>query len=57
MSDQPASRPGAVVVGGVGEGLGLALAGQIAETDYQIHRQHRSVWTMETEVRPYSETF
>jgi NAD(P)-dependent dehydrogenase (short-subunit alcohol dehydrogenase family) len=29
----------------------------IAETYYQIHKQHRSAWTMETEVRPYCEPF
>ena len=36
---------------------GLLNPGAIAETYYQIHRQHRSAWTMETEVRPYSEKF
>lgn len=36
---------------------GLLQPGAIAETYYQIHRQHRTAWTMETEVRPYCETF
>jgi NAD(P)-dependent dehydrogenase (short-subunit alcohol dehydrogenase family) len=36
---------------------GLLSPDAIAETYYQIHRQHRSAWTMETEVRPYCETF
>ena len=29
----------------------------IAETYWQIHAQHRTAWTMETEVRPFAETF
>ena len=29
----------------------------IAETYYQIHVQHRSAWTNETELRPFKETF
>lgn len=36
---------------------GLLQPGAIAETYYQVHRQHRSAWTLETEVRPYCETF
>jgi NAD(P)-dependent dehydrogenase (short-subunit alcohol dehydrogenase family) len=36
---------------------GLLAPSAIAETYYQIHRQHRSAWTMETEVRPYCEKF
>jgi len=36
---------------------GLLNAHAIAETYFQIHAQHRSAWTMETEVRPYCETF
>jgi NAD(P)-dependent dehydrogenase (short-subunit alcohol dehydrogenase family) len=36
---------------------GLLLPAEIAETYYQLHRQHRSAWTLETEVRPYCETF
>jgi len=36
---------------------GLLNAHAIAETYFQIHTQHRSAWTMETEVRPYCETF
>lgn len=30
---------------------------QIAETYWQIHRQHRSAWTFETQLRPWSETW
>jgi NAD(P)-dependent dehydrogenase (short-subunit alcohol dehydrogenase family) len=36
---------------------GLLAPAAIAETYYQIHRQHRSAWTLETELRPYCETF
>jgi NAD(P)-dependent dehydrogenase (short-subunit alcohol dehydrogenase family) len=36
---------------------GLLAPAAIAETYYQIHRQHRSAWIIETELRPYSETF
>lgn len=36
---------------------GLLSPAAIAETYYQIHAQQRSAWTMETEVRPYCETF
>ena len=36
---------------------GLLRPAAIAETYYQIHAQQRSAWTMETEVRPYCETF
>jgi NAD(P)-dependent dehydrogenase (short-subunit alcohol dehydrogenase family) len=36
---------------------GLLQPSAIAETYYQVHRQHRSAWTLETEVRPYCETF
>ena len=36
---------------------GLLNAAAIAETYYQIHAQQRGAWTMETEVRPYCETF
>jgi NAD(P)-dependent dehydrogenase (short-subunit alcohol dehydrogenase family) len=36
---------------------GLLVPAEIAETYYQIHRQHRSAWTLETEVRPYCEIF
>jgi NAD(P)-dependent dehydrogenase (short-subunit alcohol dehydrogenase family) len=34
---------------------GLLAPSAIAEAYYQIRRQHRSAWTMETEVRPYCE--
>jgi NAD(P)-dependent dehydrogenase (short-subunit alcohol dehydrogenase family) len=36
---------------------GLLNPAAIAETCFQIHQQHRSAWTMETEVRPYCEPF
>ena len=36
---------------------GLLSPAAIAETYYQIHLQQRTAWTMETEVRPYCETF
>jgi NAD(P)-dependent dehydrogenase (short-subunit alcohol dehydrogenase family) len=36
---------------------GLLAPRAIAETYYQIRCQHQSAWTMETEVRPYCETF
>ncbi len=35
----------------------LLDADAIAETYYRIHRQHRSAWTFETEVRPWVEKF
>jgi len=36
---------------------GLVEPEGIAETYYQIHMQHRSAWSLETEVRPYCEKF
>jgi NAD(P)-dependent dehydrogenase (short-subunit alcohol dehydrogenase family) len=36
---------------------GLLDPHAIAETYFQIHSQHRSAWTTETEVRPYCEPF
>ena len=36
---------------------GLLNPAAIAETYFQIHKQQRSAWTMETEVRPYCEPF
>ncbi len=36
---------------------GLLRPDAIAETYLQIHRQHRSAWTWEVELRPWSETF
>jgi NAD(P)-dependent dehydrogenase (short-subunit alcohol dehydrogenase family) len=36
---------------------GLLSPAAIAEMYYQIHAQQRSAWTMETEVRPYCESF
>jgi NAD(P)-dependent dehydrogenase (short-subunit alcohol dehydrogenase family) len=35
----------------------LMAPSAIAETYYQIHRQHRSAWTNETELRPFAEKF
>jgi NAD(P)-dependent dehydrogenase (short-subunit alcohol dehydrogenase family) len=36
---------------------GLLSPAAIAEAYFQIHQQHRSAWTMETEIRPYCEPF
>lgn len=36
---------------------GMLSTDQVAETYYQIHRQHRSAWTLEADLRPYSEKF
>lgn len=36
---------------------GLLNPAAIAETYFQIHQQHRSAWTIETQVRPYCEPF
>ncbi len=36
---------------------GLLQPAAIAETYLQIHRQHRSAWTWEVELRPWVETF
>jgi NAD(P)-dependent dehydrogenase (short-subunit alcohol dehydrogenase family) len=36
---------------------GMLSTDQVAETYYQIHRQHRSAWTLEADLRPYSEEF
>ena len=36
---------------------GLLNPAAIAETYYQIHLQQRTAWTMETDLRPYCETF
>ncbi len=30
---------------------------RIAETYWQLHCQHRSAWTFETELRPWTETW
>ena len=30
---------------------------QIAETYWQIHNQHRSAWTFETQLRPWKESW
>ncbi len=35
----------------------LLAPSAIADTYYRIHRQHRSAWTLETEVRPFAEKF
>ena len=36
---------------------GLLAPEAIAETYWQLHRQHRSAWTLELEVRPWVEKF
>jgi len=36
---------------------GLLGIDAIEETDRQIHRQHRSVWTHEIDLRPFEEGF
>lgn len=36
---------------------GLLQPDAIAETYWQLHRQHRSAWTHELDLRPYKETF
>jgi hypothetical protein len=36
---------------------GLLNPEAIAETYWQLHRQHRSAWTHELDLRPYKETF
>lgn len=36
---------------------GLLKTDAIAETYFQIHRQHRSAWTLEADLRPYCEKF
>lgn len=50
-----------VIDGGIGRGAGeaddLLDPDAIAETYLQVHRQHRSAWTWEVELRPWVETF
>lgn len=50
-----------VIDGGIGRGSGEADdrldPDAIAETYLQVHRQHRSAWTWEVELRPWVETF
>jgi len=36
---------------------GMLSTDEVAETYYQLHRQHRSAWTLEADLRPYSEKF
>lgn len=36
---------------------GLLDTGHVAEVYWQLHRQHRSAWTQEVDLRPYSEKF
>lgn len=36
---------------------GLLAPDAIAETYYQLHRQHRSAWTLEVDLRPWVEPF
>lgn len=65
------SRPSAVVIGVDGERLRNAIPGfidrvgtdglldvdAIAENYWQLHRQPRSAWTQELDLRPYKEAF
>ena len=50
-----------VIDGGIGHNAGEAddqlEPDAIAETYLQVHRQHRSAWTWEVELRPWVETF
>jgi NAD(P)-dependent dehydrogenase (short-subunit alcohol dehydrogenase family) len=55
--DMPAIHRRYESVGKTAPPDGLVNPAAIAETYFQIHRQHRSAWTMETEVRPYCEPF
>jgi len=36
---------------------GLLSIDAIAETYWQLHLQHRSAWTLEQDLRPWSENF
>jgi NAD(P)-dependent dehydrogenase (short-subunit alcohol dehydrogenase family) len=36
---------------------GMLSTDAVADTYYQLHCQHRSAWTLEADVRPYSEKF
>jgi hypothetical protein len=36
---------------------GLLSPDAIAETYWHLHRQHRSAWTHELDLRPYKESF
>jgi NAD(P)-dependent dehydrogenase (short-subunit alcohol dehydrogenase family) len=36
---------------------GMLNTDAVAEAYYQLHQQHRSAWTLELDVRPYSEKF
>jgi NAD(P)-dependent dehydrogenase (short-subunit alcohol dehydrogenase family) len=47
-------RPGIVSERGAD---GLLDIDAIAETYWQLHRQHRSAWTQEIDLRPYKESF
>ena len=55
--DMPASHRRYEAAGKTAPPDGLLSPSVIAETYFQIHQQHRSAWTMETEVRPYCEPF
>ncbi len=48
-----AVRPGS----GAGEDDGLLNIDAIAENYWHIHRQPRSAWTQELDLRPFKETF
>lgn len=58
----------AIIDGGIGENESMAGSdadtqdsslspNEIAESYFQIHRQHRSAWTQEFDLRPWVETF
>lgn len=49
-------QPGDARAAGRGED-GMLLPEAIADTYLMIHRQHRSAWTWEVELRPWVETF
>jgi len=55
--DMPAIHRRYAALGKTAAADALLDPAAIAETYYQIHLQPRSAWTMETEVRPYCETF
>lgn len=42
---------------GMTDGLVLTFGGQIAETYWGLHVQHRSAFTHEIDIRPYAEKF
>ena len=48
---------GGIYAGGEDEGDAMLRPEAIAETYLQVHRQHRSAWTWEIELRPWVEKF